>query len=81
MKLKDRIKTVGFWAGLVGAVILILGAFGVEISDETANTVVNAVCSLLVVFGIVSSPKQTRDDEQPQSDEQPHSGEDEENMM
>ena len=43
MKLKDRIKTVGFWAGLVGAVILILGAFGVEISDETANTVVNAV--------------------------------------
>lgn len=61
MKMKDRIKSPAFWAGLVGAVILILGAFGVEISDEAANTAVNAVCSLLVVLGIASSPKPPSD--------------------
>ncbi|MCH5164795.1 MAG: hypothetical protein J1G01_00135 [Clostridiales bacterium] len=55
MKLKERIKSKSFWAGLVGAVFLILGAFGVDVGDEIASSVVNAVCSLFVVLGIVSS--------------------------
>lgn len=57
MNIKDRIKSMSFWAGIIGAVILILGAFGVEIEGETANTVVNAVCSVLVLLGIVTVPK------------------------
>ena len=57
MKLKERIKCVGFWTGLFGALFLILGAFGVEIGDDTASAIVNSVCSLLVVFGIVSAPQ------------------------
>ncbi len=56
MKIKDRIKNIGFWVSLVSSVILILGAFGVEIGDELANAIINGVCSLLVVFGIVSDP-------------------------
>lgn len=56
MKLKERIKNVGFWASLIGSVFLIIGAFGVEIGGDVMNEVINAVCSLLVVFGIVSDP-------------------------
>lgn len=59
MKLKDRIKSAGFWTGLLGALFLILGAFGVDIGDQTASAVINSVCSLLVVFGIVTAPKPT----------------------
>ena len=71
MKLKDRIKCVGFWTGLLGALFLMLGAFGVEIGDSTASAIVNSVCSLLVVFGIVSAPQAEEDsvEEQPDSDE------------
>ena len=34
MKIKERMKNVGFWVSLVSAVFLILGAFGVEIGDD-----------------------------------------------
>ncbi|MBD5131959.1 MAG: hypothetical protein HDT28_05140 [Clostridiales bacterium] len=64
--MKQRIKSMSFWIGLIGSVILILSAFGVEIGDETANAVINGVCSLLVVFGIVTPVKQ--EDEQETDD-------------
>ncbi|MCM1367999.1 MAG: phage holin family protein [Roseburia sp.] len=57
MKLKERIKSVGFWVGMISAVFLALGSFGVEIGDDTASAVINAVCSILVMFGIVSAPQ------------------------
>ncbi len=56
MKIKERIKNVGFWVSIISAVFLILGAFGVEIGDETSGSIINAICSLLVVTGIVSDP-------------------------
>ncbi len=56
MKLKERIKNAGFWVSLVSSILLIIGAFGVEIGSETASSIINAVCSLLVVLGIISDP-------------------------
>ncbi|MCH5162496.1 MAG: holin [Clostridiales bacterium] len=56
MKLKERIKNGGFWVSLISSVFLILGAFGIEIAGETADAVINAVCSALVVLGIASNP-------------------------
>lgn len=56
MKIKERIKNVGFWISLVSCIFLILGAFGIEIGDDTASSVINAVCSALVMLGIVSDP-------------------------
>lgn len=52
--MKDRIKSAGFWTGILGALFLILGSFGVEVGGDTANTVVNAVCSFLVMLGIIT---------------------------
>ncbi len=56
MKIKERIKNVGFWVSLLGSVFLMLGAFGIEIGDETAGAIINAVSSMLVLFGIASDP-------------------------
>ena len=39
MKIKERIKNVGFWVSLLGSVFLMLGAFGIEIGDETASAI------------------------------------------
>lgn len=58
----ERIKSTSFWAGLIGAVFLILGAFGVEIGDQVASTVINSVCSVLIMLGIVSPPAKAKDD-------------------
>ena len=56
MNIKRQNKKQKFWAGLIGSVFLILSAFGVDVGDQTASAVINAVCSLLVVLGIVASP-------------------------
>ena len=56
MKIKERIKNIGLWVSLISCVFLILGAFGIEIGDETASSIINAVCSALVMLGIVSDP-------------------------
>lgn len=58
MRIKDRIKSKSFWAGLIGSVFLMLSAFGVEVADQTVGAVINAVCSMFVVLGIISSPAQ-----------------------
>ena len=48
----ERLKSTTFWVSLISAVFLILGAFGVEIGDQTASSIINSVCSVLVMFGI-----------------------------
>lgn len=57
----ERLKSTSFWAGLIGAVFLILGAFGVEIGDEVASTVINGVCSVLIMLGIAVPPAKAKD--------------------
>ncbi len=56
MKIKERMKNAGFWVSILSALFLILGAFGVEIAGATADAVISAVCSVLVVLGIISDP-------------------------
>lgn len=58
----ERIKSTSFWAGLIGAVFLILSAFGVEIGDEVASAVINGVCSALIMLGIAAPPAKAKDD-------------------
>lgn len=51
--MKEKVKSAGFWVSVISSVFLILGAFGVEIGDDTASAVINGICSLLVMFGII----------------------------
>lgn len=61
--MKKRIKSARFWAGIVGTICLMLGAFGIEIGDEAVATAINTVCSLLAMFGIISVPESNAEEE------------------
>lgn len=56
MKIRERIKSGGFWVSLISSVFLILGAFGIEVGGQTAGEIINGICSALVVLGIISNP-------------------------
>ena len=56
MKIKEKIKSSGFWVSLISSVFLILGAFGIEVGGETAAEIINGICSALVVLGIITTP-------------------------
>ncbi len=56
MRLKDKLKTKGFWVRIVSAVIVILQAFGLKLDAPAVNEILTAVVGLLVIFGIVSDP-------------------------
>ena len=62
MKLKNLIKSYGFWTALAGALVVLVDAIGkmfnFEIEDELINDIVLAVAGVLVVFGIISVPKE-----------------------
>ena len=59
-KLKDlgkRLSNVGTILALVSAVVFILMQFGITVDSEKVNNVVEAVCSILVLLGVLNNPK------------------------
>lgn len=76
--MKKLIKSYKFWTALAGAVGLLLTAIsehiGININADGAKEIIMAICSILVVFGIVKKPNKTQNDdinlsEQKQQDE------------
>lgn len=57
---KDRLKSWAVWTSVLGALAVILNAFGVfekiGIDSTTFDMVVNAVGSVLIAFGILNNP-------------------------
>lgn len=43
MRLKDKLKTKGFWIRIVSAVIVILQAFGLKLDAPAVNEILTAV--------------------------------------
>ena len=59
-KLKDlgkRLSNVGTIMSLSAAVVFILMQFGITVDSEKVNNVVEAVCSILVLLGVLNNPK------------------------
>ena len=58
--MKDRLKSWAVWTSVLGALAVILNAFGVfekiGIDSTTFDMVVNAVGSVLIAFGILNNP-------------------------
>ncbi len=58
--IKERLKSWAVWLSVLGAVGVILNAFGVfekiGIDSMTFDMVVNAVGSILIAFGILNNP-------------------------
>ena len=55
--LGKRVSNVGTILALVSAVIFILMQFGITVDSEKVNNVVEAICSILVLLGILNNPK------------------------
>ncbi|MGG2024203.1 phage holin [Gottfriedia sp. S16(2024)] len=56
MKIPARFKNVGLWVSAASSVLIIAQAFGLHVSPDKYNEVLNAVLSLLVVLGILNNP-------------------------
>lgn len=57
---QNRFKSWALWVSVAGALWTILSAFGVPemigLDEPTFTTILNAVGSLLIAFGIVNNP-------------------------
>ena len=60
MKIKDKIKSYSFWVSLASAVILILkvlgNRFGFTVDETMVSDLFTALCSILVLLGIIVVP-------------------------
>lgn len=76
-----KFRNYGFWTALSGALVLFLktlgDACGFSIQQETISNLVMALAELLVVFGIVTMPKNS-EDEAKNSDDKKEETEEEE---
>lgn len=60
MNEQNRFKSWALWVSVAGAVWVILSTFGIPekigLSESTFNTILDAIGSLLIAFGIVNNP-------------------------
>ena len=60
MEKQNRFRSWAVWVSAIGALWVILSAFGLPqkwgITNETFETVLNAVGTILVGFGILNNP-------------------------
>ena len=60
MKLKEKVKSYSFWVSIASAIILILkvlgGRFGFTIDESMVSDIFTAICSILVLMGIIVLP-------------------------
>lgn len=66
MKLKQLVKSYGFWTALAGAVVVLVNAIGRAcgffVEEEIISNIIMAVAGILVVFGVVAMPKKENED-------------------
>lgn len=54
-----RLKNPATAASLVSFLIIILVNFGIEINSGAITNIVNAVCGILVLLGVMNNPETT----------------------
>lgn len=61
----DKIRTKKFWISLAGIVIMLLQLLGVKVDAPYVNEVINSICAVCVVIGLMDGGKneQTGDSE------------------
>ena len=73
MKLKQLIKSYGFWTALAGAIVVLVNAigraFGFFVEEEIISNIIMAIAGVLVVFGVVTMPKNSQSDDEKEEEE------------
>ncbi|MBO5021953.1 MAG: hypothetical protein J6C53_00530 [Clostridia bacterium] len=66
-------KSYGFWTALAGAIVVLINSigkcFGFAVEEEIITNIVMAVAGVLVVFGIVSMPKDKDEEKNEQQED------------
>ena len=56
--MKKKLRTTSFWLGVIGAIIIVLESitqvFGVELYSKQVESILLAVCSAMVLLGIIT---------------------------
>ena len=55
--MKDKLKNYGLWVSFASLLLIILQNSGIKVVPEQYNLIVNAILSVLVGLGIISSPE------------------------
>ena len=68
MKLKNLIKSYGFWTALAGAVVVLINAIGKAcgffVEEDVISNIIMGVAGVLVVFGVVTIPSSAKTEEE-----------------
>lgn len=72
--MKSKFKTYSFWMSVCAAVVLLLNnlgnAFGFSFDNEVFTAIVDSVCGVLVVFGILTMSKNDKEDDENKIEQQ-----------
>ena len=59
--MKEKFKSYSFWMSVTASVILVLNnlgdVFGFAVESETVTKIVDSICGVLILFGIITIPK------------------------
>lgn len=65
-EMKNKFKSYSFWMSVTGAVILVLNnlgkAFGFAVDSEAITQIVDSVCGVLILFGIITMTKSGKEE-------------------
>ena len=64
--MKNKFKSYSFWMSVTGAVILVLNnlgkAFGFAVDSEIITQIVDSICGVLILFGIITMTKSGKEE-------------------
>lgn len=64
--MKDKLKNYSFWISVTGAVLLLINnlgkIFGFSVNNEAVYSIVDGICGVLVVFGVLTMNKSKKTD-------------------
>ena len=59
--MKEKFKSYSFWMSVTASIILVLNnlgnVLGFSVQSETVTKIVDSICGVLILFGIITMPK------------------------
>lgn len=55
--MRNKLRSKKFWFSLAGALILLLNLLGFRVDAPYVNEVLNAICGVLIVVGLMDEPQ------------------------
>lgn len=63
--MKEKFKSYSFWMSVTAAIILVINnigkVFGFTVDNSAITNIIDSVCGVLVVFGILTMPNKKED--------------------